>query len=558
MKKRIKILLIAAIGVMSFASCNDAIDIVQDGERNNEYDVYRNAEDVKRGINGIYNSLPGEEEIEFVSIFTDEVSIGIGNGGQGLIGGEYGFFMQTGNSFAASTWGGYYSIINRINRLFEISDELKQRVQENSQLTNAQKAAEIAKYRNAESELYALRAYAHFKLFAYFTPDYANPSGMSAMILDHVPSKDFDEYIGRSTVAEVSQFIFDDLDRADQAKADSGVIWDVYVTVYVNRVFTNTVRLHLHNMLGNNPDEVIALGTDILNISEFNIATHAEYTDIFPADELNPNLEVDPNVEIIFKLKRTINGGGAVAGAWYSGYVAEGGSAFYEMGRSLYNELDALDPDNQGSAFGSRNDVRYNVNLDATTVVATNYQDLSPSDFRNNDKLFIGKYQGRQGARLQKDIPVFRSADVLLAIAEAKALKGIFMSSSADPESLYSNPMESVQSILFYLRVNRRTESTVADRAANVTPLTINSQQEAYAAILAERRVELAFEGKRYLDMKRIGAKAGSPGFQRDPMDCAVNGACLLPVNDYRMTLPIPASEMNANPVIREQQNPGY
>ena len=201
MKKRIKILLITVIGLTSLYSCNDAIDIVQDGERNNPYDVYRNADDIKRGANGIYNSLPGEGEIEFVSVFTDEVSIGISNGGQGLIGGEYGFFMQTGNSFASSTWGGYYSIINRINRLFEISDELKLRVQENSQLTSAEKAAEIAKHKNVESELYALRAYAHFKLFAYFTPDYTNPSAMSIIIAEVVPSKDFDEYIGRSTVA---------------------------------------------------------------------------------------------------------------------------------------------------------------------------------------------------------------------------------------------------------------------------------------------------------------------------------------------------------------------
>lgn len=558
MKKRIKILLIAVIGLTSLYSCNDAIDIVQDGERNNPYDVYRNADDIKRGANGIYNSLPGEGEIEFVSIFTDEVSIGISNGGQGLIGGEYGFFMQTGNSFAASTWGGYYSIINRINRLFEVSDELKQRVQENSLLTSAEKAAEIAKHKNVESELHALRAYAHFKLFAYFTPNYANPSGMSVMILDNVPSKDFDEYKGRSTVAEVSQFIFADLDRADQLKAESGVLWDLNVKVYVNRAFTNTMRVHLHSMLGDNPSEVIALGTQILNIDEFRIGDAEAYQNIFPPNEMDPATEIEPTSEVIFKLKRTVNGGGAVAAAWYSGNVSEAGSAFYEMGRSLYNELDALDTDNQGTVYGPRNDVRYNVNLDQNTVVAPNYQNLSPAAFKANDKLFIGKYQGRQGARMQKDIPIFRAADVLLAIAEAKAMEGVFMSSSTDPESLYTNPMESVQSILFYLRVNRRTESTVAERAANVTPLTISSQQQAYAAILAERRVELAFEGKRYLDMKRIGAKAGSPGFQRDAMDCAVNGACLLPVNDYRMTLPIPASEMNANPVIRDQQNPGY
>lgn len=35
------------------------------------------------------------------------------------------------------------------------------------------------------------------------------------------------------------------------------------------------------------------------------------------------------------------------------------------------------------------------------------------------------------------------------------------------------------------------------------------SQQAAWADILKERRVELAFEGHRYIDLKRLAAKAG-------------------------------------------------
>lgn len=555
MKNKIRILLIVAISIVSFSSCSDAIDIVQDGERNNPDDVYRNPEDVRRGLNGIYNSLPGEGEIEFVSVFTDEVALGINNGGQGLIGGEYGFFMLTGNAFASSTWGGYYGIINRINRLFEISEDLSEGLP----------SGEIAKLKAVEAELYALRAYAHFKLFAYFTPDYTNPSGQSIIISDRVPSKGFDEFLGRSTVEEVSQFIFDDLTRSDEARQDSGTGWSTE-QFYVNSAFNNTVRLHLYSMLGSNPDEVIALGTQILNSPAFGVANASEYEEIFPSDTTDPSEETSPNKEIIFKLKRTVNGGGAVAAAWYSVDVSGTGSAFYEMGRSLYNDLDALDPSLQGHQLHDYNsqgqitdsywraDVRYNVNIDEDTRVATNYQDLSPSQYRSADRLFIGKYQGRLGAALQNDIPVFRSADVLLAIAEARAAKGEF-NTSASPEDIISDTtFPDVQSILFYLNFYRWTGANVD----TPFPPAMNSPQEAYAAILKARRVELAFEGKRYLDMKRIGAKAGSPGFQRDDMDCAVNGACLLPISDYRMTLPIPASEINANPVIREQQNPGY
>ncbi|MFW5726866.1 MAG: RagB/SusD family nutrient uptake outer membrane protein, partial [bacterium] len=83
------------------------------------------------------------------------------------------------------------------------------------------------------------------------------------------------------------------------------------------------------------------------------------------------------------------------------------------------------------------------------------------------------------------------------------------------------------------------------------------SQQAAYAGVLEERRVELAFEGHRWLDLKRLGADANAQ-IDRDPLDCAITGACTLPIDDHRFTLPIPLVEINANSVIAEQQNPGY
>jgi hypothetical protein len=86
---------------------------------------------------------------------------------------------------------------------------------------------------------------------------------------------------------------------------------------------------------------------------------------------------------------------------------------------------------------------------------------------------------------------------------------------------------------------------------------TFASQTAAYAAILNERRIELAFEGHRYLDLKRLGSVANQ-GVLKDPVDCAFNGACTLSADDFRFTLPLPIVEFNANPGIREQQNPGY
>jgi hypothetical protein len=69
--------------------------------------------------------------------------------------------------------------------------------------------------------------------------------------------------------------------------------------------------------------------------------------------------------------------------------------------------------------------------------------------------------------------------------------------------------------------------------------------------------MEFAFEGHRYKDLKRLGVRANQ-GVTRDPRDCAFNGACDLAPDSFKFTLPIPLAELNANPGLRAQQNPGY
>jgi hypothetical protein len=73
--------------------------------------------------------------------------------------------------------------------------------------------------------------------------------------------------------------------------------------------------------------------------------------------------------------------------------------------------------------------------------------------------------------------------------------------------------------------------------------------------ILLERRKELAFEGHRYWDLvrnnlnvARVDQANNYPG----------NVPLVLETSNFRRILPIPQAELDANPNIREQQNPGY
>lgn len=72
--------------------------------------------------------------------------------------------------------------------------------------------------------------------------------------------------------------------------------------------------------------------------------------------------------------------------------------------------------------------------------------------------------------------------------------------------------------------------------------------------ILLERRKELAFEGHRYWDLAR---------YNRDVVRVDLAGEytgvpLVIAANNFRRILPIPQAELDANPNIRGQQNPGY
>lgn len=71
--------------------------------------------------------------------------------------------------------------------------------------------------------------------------------------------------------------------------------------------------------------------------------------------------------------------------------------------------------------------------------------------------------------------------------------------------------------------------------------------------ILDERRRELILEGHTYFDYARNGRTMT----QRQIIECITsNGDIYFPMR--RSVYPIPLNEMNANPAIRNQQNPGY
>ena len=139
-----------------------------------------------------------------------------------------------------------------------------------------------------------------------------------------------------------------------------------------------------------------------------------------------------------------------------------------------------------------------------------------PAVFVNN------KYPGTFGGEIS-DTKIIRLSDIYLIAAEA-SLPG-----DETGAKTYANYITS-----------RRDATAIASSGAQL-----------FEDIITERRKELAFEGDRYLDMQRlkrdIARSANYPAAARN-----------IPYTNHRRLFPIPQAELDANPNIRSQQNPGW
>ncbi|WP_304037601.1 RagB/SusD family nutrient uptake outer membrane protein [Mesonia mobilis] len=297
----------------------------------------------------------------------------------------------------------------------------------------------------------------------------------------------------RNTVEEVLEFIKADLNRA--AELISPEASDYF---YINANTIKAVQARVALVEG---DYTTAMNFAEELVAEYPLSNPDTYAAMF-RDEVQG--------EAIFSLARG-QGDSQVASLFYFNTVEIDGDPFLEVSNGLYNALDD-------------NDIRKDV------IVG------SESEFQGENStdniLLIYKYPGSVQP-LVNDIKLIRSSEMKLIAAESKAR---------------TNDLAGAAQAIKELRDARFGSSQ---------PLpTYNNLNQALTDILQERRLELAFEGQRFLDIKRIGADINT-GINRNEADCASFSApCGLPRSSYRFTLPIPQLELNANPNIT--QNTGY
>lgn len=520
MKKNIsKLGLLVALSILGGAtlnSCRDAIDIVQDGELNSDKFFTSVSNMQKFLIGNVYNDLEAANAIYLTSLLTDEVKPGAGSGGQGYD--LHRLYLDPSDTQTKIIWLQYNSLINASNRLIEGAKKI------------TPSASEVNQYNKILAEAKTLRALAYLQLQTYFSEDMTNDSALGAIVFEHVP--EIGESLPRSTNAQVYSLIESDLAFAKKhlKRADANKYY-----VNLNLVEAIEARLNLYrgkyaaakvaaeSVLKNSgltltqvkvvdAEEAKKIGTDAWNKDFYGVESSTDsYRNIWNDSNLG---------EVIFAIARPNTGTGSNIASFYNTNESTIlGSPLWAMGRNLFNILNE-----------TPGDIRRYAYIDPTSKINPNY--LTDKDPRSSDQLIIDKYPGKKSAPLRNDIKMFRLSEIYFILAEVAVEEGD-LAKAKD-----------------YIQKVREARNYLGQaKTPNYT-----SKQIALADILKERRVELAFEGHRYIDLKRLAEKAGVTMDRNQTDDTRVVEN--LPNGSFKYTLPIPLSEIAGNPSI--QQNKGY
>ncbi len=412
-------------------------------------------------------------------------------------------------------WETLFGLINKAN----IVIEGVQAAQAANVLTEAQAKA-------YEGEARFLRALAHHELLIHFARPYAHTADASHLgvpyrtrAVNTAGSKDAEQAQGRNTVKECYDLLIADLDFAE-----------------ANLPATRTGTLKLSRAT---KGAAIALKTRVYQhkgdwanvITEGNKLIPGGGYSLTAAPE-GPFASFTANTESIFSIENSNVDNPFVNGALPVMYAIAPGRALVAISPILYN-----------APF-----------WDATDLRRTQ---LTKS---NNRAYFSNKY--RNVTNQDDWNPIIRYAEVVLNVAEAHLRVG-------------SPDVATALGLLNQVR-NR----AVTDVAKQYTAGTFADAKAMLKAVLNERRIEFNAEGRRWADIHRLAkdpdfstggipAKAfynqttfasWGPGVNYDVNGnyTGTLGLPAIPYDDFRFIWPIPISEINTNPVLAAQQNPGY
>jgi len=459
------------------ASCSKVIDVKETDFIGGDI-ALKTVANNEQGIIGAYAGMNVEMGILLNATLTDEVKVA-----------EFYNAATTHEWQYASTDIGlrdnftafplYYRIIDRVNRVLQALPKV-----------TAANATEAALKDKLKGEALFLRAFCHFELYRY----YSNSAVGTDLALAYMETPSLEPQ-ARITVAPFFAKLNADIAAAKPLLP--AVTTDIY-RANQNAATGLQARIALYTK-----DYANAVTFATAYISALPLATMANF----------PLIWTDANSsEVAFKLSRTSSIGGKIGSLWRgtSASATNIGTITWKPSDKLWDSYDKV------------NDVRFNAYFKDEAALVT-------AGRAANSRL-IKKYAGTAYATAGEnvaDAKVFRTGEMYLIRAEAKAETGDLAGAAADLNAL---------------------------RAARITGYVnavFPTKDGLITAIMDERFKELPYEGHRFWDAKRRNLP-----ITRLAADAPNAAAMLLPAGNFRFLLPIPNSEIQANSLI--QQNPGY
>ncbi|MCD8185686.1 MAG: RagB/SusD family nutrient uptake outer membrane protein [Rikenellaceae bacterium] len=475
-------------------------------------DAILSPEDCRSYRNGLYvtmRSLTTNTFINFSDLQTDLYHAVSGNGnppGSSLYNGN----LQPGIDEFDGIWGSYYATIGSVNFLINKTIPLL----ESNRFTE-QENIEMRRYMG---EALMIRAYSYFYLAERFCPAYSaesagNPATGVPIVTDYDPTDDNAQYPGRNTLEETYDQIFADLELAleyllEYENSEAGSDEQPGACAYY--VTSDAVKAMMARAALARKNYTVALkyAEEIINSRTYSLQPSTSLEQMWLYDDAN---------ELILLITMTQQyQTGSGTGQYF--LTLTGNPAFVPTQASI-------------DLFDQQRDYRFDIYFKPQRISLTE---------ATSTVFLFNKYPGNPWLIVStngfKNMgKPFRLAEQYLIAAEAAAELG-----QESKANRYPNELKS-----------RRISGYTSEQQTGLV-LRDNIRQE--------RSRELFGEGFRFGDLKRWGE-----GFERsEGQDNAVpntNGnthRLSYEPGDYRFIWPIPKTEIDANPQIKQQQNPGY
>ncbi len=415
------------------------------------------------------------------------------------------------NSNARLSWTAIYLVIRNATILIENVDNV---------------VGDPEELRRIKGEAYAIRGLGYFnlmRLFAY-PPIFSVTSGSKYQpefkwgvpIVNTVEkgTNIFQHEIRRETADSTYKFIVDQFQRAGRL-LEGRTVAKGFTGAPAVKALLMRAHLYLEQW-----DDVIALGEEWLE-------QYGSSYSMIPYDAYTSSYYKPFNSESIWELGYTSEDNMGTASlnyfvrrpTWNEPGSERDGKVSQNVG---YSKL-GLTWDDENSGIKTRG-------LEFLTYYASDVRNYLVCDLgleSNPEYKTVRKYIGDPNHGVH-NIPVVRLPEVYLSIAEAYAMKGDFAKATTYA-SMVSQP-------------RRKADVSVTGKEG----------------VLDERRRELILEGHTYWDYFRTARNLANRQIIECVNDRAITFGALTGTVSYKAVYPIPLSEMNSNPAIRDQQNHGY